>query len=325
MTTTPPDAPTGPSAESPDGGPRATREEIRDLGRLRRTVADRKVAGVAGGIARHLDIDPLILRVAFVVLAFFGGAGIILYVACWLLVPEEGSAEARLNLDERSRTVALVLVGVLATFALLGDSWGVYWFPWPIVLIGLVAWLFLSRQERASASRTGDDETAAAAPPYPGATYHSPRPRDPRKCGPILFWFTLALVVLACGTLGILDVAGLDVPSAAYPAVSVAVTGVMLVVGAFYGRGGGLILLGLLLTLGLVGAAASDHWDPASAGSTPPPRQPRSRTATSSTPARRSSTSPGSGTSRSSTAARSGSRVVPGASTSSCPRASTST
>ena len=40
--------------------------------------------------ARHLDIDPLILRVAFVVLVFFGGAGLILYGACWLLVPEEG-------------------------------------------------------------------------------------------------------------------------------------------------------------------------------------------------------------------------------------------
>ncbi len=265
MTTTPPDAPTGPSADTPHEGPRATREEVRDLGRLRRTVENRKVAGVAGGLARHLDIDPLVLRVAFVVLAFFGGAGIILYVACWLLVPEDGSAHARLNLDERSRTVALVLVGVLAAFALLGDSWGVYWFPWPIVLIGLVAWLFLSRQERSRSPEVdAGEELPAATTAYRAQESYSsrPRPRDPRKRGPILFWFTLALIVLACGTIGILDVAGLVVPSAAYPAVSVAVTGVMLVVGAFYGRAGGLILLGLLLTLGLVGAAASDHWDP---------------------------------------------------------------
>ncbi len=53
--------------------------------------SDRKVAGVAGGLARHLDIDPLILRVAFVVLVFFGGAGLILYGAGWLLVPEDGA------------------------------------------------------------------------------------------------------------------------------------------------------------------------------------------------------------------------------------------
>src|SRR5689334_7243536 len=74
MTTTPPEAPTD--------GPRVTRDEVRDLARLRRSLTDRRVAGVAGGLGRHLDVDPLILRVAFVVLTFFGGAGLILYGAC---------------------------------------------------------------------------------------------------------------------------------------------------------------------------------------------------------------------------------------------------
>ena len=123
MTTTPPEAPSGPADEpTPDEGPRVTRDEVRDLGRLRRSVTDRKVAGVAGGLARHLDVDPLLLRVAFVVLAFFGGAGLLLYGACWLLVPEEGSDEAAITLDDRSRTIALLGIGVLAAFALLGDS-----------------------------------------------------------------------------------------------------------------------------------------------------------------------------------------------------------
>ncbi len=53
------------------------------------------------------------MRVAFVVLTFFGGAGLLLYIACWLLVPEEGSDWGRVALDRRSRTVALVLVGAL--------------------------------------------------------------------------------------------------------------------------------------------------------------------------------------------------------------------
>ena len=61
--------------------PPCDRDQVRDLGRLRRTVTDRKVAGVAGGIARHLDIDPFIVRVAFVVLSLFGGAGLIVYAA----------------------------------------------------------------------------------------------------------------------------------------------------------------------------------------------------------------------------------------------------
>lgn len=266
MTTTPPEAPTGPDGPSDDPGPRATASEIRDLGRLRRTGHDRKIAGVAGGLARHLDIDPLILRVAFVVLAFFGGAGLILYVACWLLVPEDGAPHATLTMDERSRTVALLLVGVLAAFALLGDTWGVYWFPWPLVLIALVAWLVLRRGDRRDGP--GADDTTWSSPAYASGgeapNYHAAvaaRSRDPRKRGPVLFWFTLALIALACGTLGIVDVAGLDVADGAYPAVAVAITGVMLVIGAFFGRAGGLILVGLLATVGLVGATAAAHWD----------------------------------------------------------------
>ena len=101
----------GPSAVPDNGGPRVTHDEMRDLGRLRRSAHDRKVAGVAGGLARHLDIDPLILRVAFVVLVFFGGAGLILYGACWLLVPDEETGEAAVTLDERSRTAALLVGG----------------------------------------------------------------------------------------------------------------------------------------------------------------------------------------------------------------------
>jgi phage shock protein PspC (stress-responsive transcriptional regulator) len=174
MTTTPPtdppaDAPAGGgtatdeagSDHRPDQGPRVTAEEVRDLGRLRRTTTDRKVAGVAGGLARHLDVDPIILRVAFVVLAFFGGAGLILYGAGWLLLPEDGDDRATLHLDERSRTIALVALTVLAGLALVGDSWGAGWFPWPLAIIGLVAFVWLSRSRERDARR-------AAAPAVPG-------------------------------------------------------------------------------------------------------------------------------------------------------------
>src|SRR3954471_11546406 len=99
MTTTPPEAPSGPPPQDPtgDSGPRGSGEQIRDLGRLRRSITDRKVAGVAGGLGRHLDIDPLVLRVAFVVLVFFGGAGRILNGACWLLVPADGDGNGASN------------------------------------------------------------------------------------------------------------------------------------------------------------------------------------------------------------------------------------
>ncbi len=213
MTTTPPPS----SAESPVDdttdpssrtGPRVTRDEVRDLGRLRRTVDDRKVAGVAGGLARHLDIDPLILRVGFVVLAFFGGAGLILYAAGWALVPEEGRDRAPVHLDERSRTIALIALGVIAALALVGDSWGAYWFPWPLAIIGLIAFVWLSRtRDRAEQRATPPDTAGPIAAPAP-TPYVAPKQRDPRKRGPILFWFTLLLVAVAEGVLGILDGAG---------------------------------------------------------------------------------------------------------------------
>jgi phage shock protein PspC (stress-responsive transcriptional regulator) len=48
------------------------------------------LAGVASGLAQDLEVDPVLVRIAFVVLVFFGGLGIFLYLACWLLIPEEG-------------------------------------------------------------------------------------------------------------------------------------------------------------------------------------------------------------------------------------------
>jgi phage shock protein PspC (stress-responsive transcriptional regulator) len=278
MTTTPPEAPSGPAGpggSGPDEGPRVTGEEMRDLGRLRRTTYDRKVAGVAGGLARHFDIDPVIVRVAFVVLAFFGGAGIIVYGACWLLVPEDARQEAKLRLDERSRTVALVLVASLALLALLGDSWGGWGFPWPLAIIGLIVFVVLSaRGQRGSAPPPAPSQMpaypAGHAPAYPAGpptgppTYAAAVRRErsnPRKRGPILFWYTMALIVLALGTLGIADAAGAEITDSAYPALALLITGVALVVGAFFGRAGGLILAGLVATVATAGATAAGEWD----------------------------------------------------------------
>lgn len=49
------------------------------------------IAGVAAGVADYLDIDVTIVRIVLVVLALIGGAAIPLYLAAWLLVPDEGS------------------------------------------------------------------------------------------------------------------------------------------------------------------------------------------------------------------------------------------
>jgi len=61
---------------------------------LRRAYDGRMLAGVAAGLADYLAVDVTIIRVAFVVLTFLGGAAIPAYLACLLLIPEEGSDES---------------------------------------------------------------------------------------------------------------------------------------------------------------------------------------------------------------------------------------
>jgi phage shock protein C len=58
---------------------------------LRRCPHHRLLGGDAAGLADHLDVDPGVIRVAFVVLALIGGLAVPLYLAAWLLLPEEGS------------------------------------------------------------------------------------------------------------------------------------------------------------------------------------------------------------------------------------------
>ena len=79
-------------------GPRVSGEQMRDVNRLRRSTSDRYIAGVAGGLGRHFDIDPTIIRVLLAVLTFFGGAGLLIYGAVWLFVPEDGQDRAPIEL-----------------------------------------------------------------------------------------------------------------------------------------------------------------------------------------------------------------------------------
>ncbi|HUA27617.1 MAG TPA: PspC domain-containing protein [Streptosporangiaceae bacterium] len=58
---------------------------------LCRPLHDRMLGGVAAGIADYLNVDVTIVRIAFAVLTFIGGAGVPVYLAGWLLIPEEGS------------------------------------------------------------------------------------------------------------------------------------------------------------------------------------------------------------------------------------------
>ena len=74
--------------------------------RLFRSRNERMIAGVAGGIAHYLNIDPLFVRLGFLLLAFMNGLGLWIYLILWLLIPREDStapdarAQVRENFEE---------------------------------------------------------------------------------------------------------------------------------------------------------------------------------------------------------------------------------
>jgi phage shock protein C len=60
--------------------------------KLYRSQTQRMVAGVCGGLAEYFNIDATVMRVLFLILAVFGGSGIVLYLVMWIFVPDASKA-----------------------------------------------------------------------------------------------------------------------------------------------------------------------------------------------------------------------------------------
>ena len=77
------------NATTADAGS-ATVTDQPEARQLRRSGKDKMLGGVAGGIARYLNMDVTLVRVIIAALTLFTGAGVALYVAAWLLIPADG-------------------------------------------------------------------------------------------------------------------------------------------------------------------------------------------------------------------------------------------
>jgi signal transduction histidine kinase len=114
----------------------------------RRDPARGMIGGVAAGLARMMGIDPLIVRVGFVATAFAGGAGIVLYVFGWAVMPAEGDARApfeRLARRDLWMVVGGIVLLVLSALLLLRalGIWLSDAVVWPTLLVaagGTLIW-----------------------------------------------------------------------------------------------------------------------------------------------------------------------------------------
>jgi len=91
------------------------------------------IGGVAAGLAEYLDIDPVFVRLAFVVLALIGGSGVLLYLAGWLLIPDGSSghtvAHDWMQRQPRRRSVLGVVLGIVIAIVAVSNlvSSGPWW------------------------------------------------------------------------------------------------------------------------------------------------------------------------------------------------------
>jgi phage shock protein PspC (stress-responsive transcriptional regulator) len=197
--------------------------------RLTRSTTDSMIGGVAGGIGRHLNVDPLAIRITFVILTFAGGLGIVAYLLCLLFVPTDDPSAPPVKWG-LARTLGAGLLAVAALAILLPD-W--IWGPAvPLLIVAGAIVYLLIRMVR-------DD----------GGT-HAGRVAARIAIG-------IVLVALAVGGL-VAAAAGSALGGGIVVAGLVIACGVGLVGGAFRGGARWLIVPALVLALPLGAVAATD-------------------------------------------------------------------
>ena len=258
--TTTPEMPTGGAASRPQ--------------RLVRT-PDRKIAGVAAGIGHYLGVDPTIVRIAFILLAFVGGIGILLYLVCWLVMPK-----GEISVRGDAHGVDPWTIAALAALALgVGLLFGWHGFDdgfqvvAGLALIGGGIWLLVRDDPSGGPSvpATAPPPPPASAPPEgavpvgPGSvespveTYgaEGAAPAAPSsRRGPItagvLSLLSIGVALVIAGSLS----GWFDASASVVLAAALVVVGAGLVLASVVGRARWLFVVGFVLACALLTAAA---------------------------------------------------------------------
>lgn len=131
--------------------------------RLYKSRSDRLVAGICGGLGEYFSIDANLVRVGFVILALWGGIGILLYLAALIVVPADPSfpTEPVIRRDH-GRLAGMILIAIGGMILL--DNFGyLNWFDFhlswrllvPLLFIVLGAWLLIDHRERIRRAEAG--------------------------------------------------------------------------------------------------------------------------------------------------------------------------
>lgn len=146
--------------------------------RLYKSHSERMIDGVCGGVARYFGLDPTLVRIAWVLLTFLGGSGILLYIVAMIIMPSEPPALAAQSLQTTKPSKAanevfwgilLILIGTLWLAGNLGFSFWQHWwgFSWGVafpVLLILAGIAFLMSRGKAPSETIQTEDQAGEAP-----------------------------------------------------------------------------------------------------------------------------------------------------------------
>ncbi len=138
------------------------------MNRLYKSNDDKVFEGVCGGIGEYLNIDPVIIRLLWVVLVIFGGIGILAYLIAMLIIPkrpenliDDAEVDTIITAEIYSNRfwgVIMVVAGILLLFGIVGPLAGLFagltlflgHILWPFLVIGLGLYLYFNIDEGAS-------------------------------------------------------------------------------------------------------------------------------------------------------------------------------